>query len=276
MKHTENTPIRIILVVAIVYLLSLTSRAGGVTSQNASFDNKMAHIYSLASSGKNRQALRQAESFYRNSKKAKSKRLDEINLLRGRILFAMQEYGAAMQAYDLIDKKSKFWLPSVEERAWTKVYLGKVNEAIADSHTLMSPLFQDVASPEAFFLTAFVSHQVCDFTRVFKTVDDFKKISRDKIKSLEALSSDKKSSIDLAHYSDVIKRLQLIEADAIQRLYMDKNLKGKRMQVSAPSKPGAYDLQFPYEKDDVWIDEIDQLKVDAKRCPTLLKQVVSL
>jgi tetratricopeptide (TPR) repeat protein len=83
---------------------------------------------------------------------------DDVALAQGRILFNKGEYAKAYKAYKKISKNSDHWLASVEERAWALIYLGKANQALADSHTLMSPLFRKVVSPEAFFLSAFEDH----------------------------------------------------------------------------------------------------------------------
>ncbi len=204
--------------------------------------------------------------------------LDNVALLKGRIEFNLGHYTNSLNAYKSVSKQSENWLSSVEERAWSLIYLGKANEALADSHTLMSPLFRKVVGPEAFFVSAFAAYQVCDFTRVFEIIDLFKKNSREKIKSLEVgfkKTLNKKNKLELEHYSDVIQHLSLIEADSIQRMYLDQSLKGQRGKAGSDIKVGKYDLQFPYEENDVWVDEIDQLQVDAKNCPQPIRKVVA-
>ncbi len=202
-----------------------------------------------------------------------------IQLIKGRVLFNSRKYSSALEAYEKIPRSSPLWLASVEERAWTKIYLGKMNDAIADSHTLMSPLFSDVVSPEAYYLSAFVSHQVCDFNRVFQIIEVFKKQSLGRIKEIEKkskLNKSEKLNIELQHYSNVITHLHLIEADSIQRIYIDKKLAGKRPTLHNKTKNGEFDLEFPFEENDVWIDEVDQLKVEAKNCPVPFKKVASI
>ncbi len=269
-----------VFVILIAFSMIFTAFSSNASSQNAQVSSTQKKLISralnLASQGRLTKALEVLNSkILKNNKELN----DELNLHRARILFNFKKYKKSLEHYNLISKNSNQWLNSVEERAWAKIYLGQMNEAIADSHTLMSPLFRDVVSPEAYHLSAFTAHQVCDFTRVFKVIEDFKKISVTKIKEIEkqiTLKNDLKKSWELKHYSNVISQLHLIEADTIQRLYLDKKLAGERSAIGNVAAQSDYDLQFPYEEEDVWIDEVDQLKVDAKNCPVPFTKVVSL
>jgi tetratricopeptide (TPR) repeat protein len=204
---------------------------------------------------------------------------DQIQLLRGRLYFNSKKFDKALEAYLKVPKTSPLWLSSVEERAWARTHLNQVNEAIADSHILMSPIFSDIVSPEAYHFSAYASHQICDFNRVFKIIDKFKIQNRSKIANIESEYAKTKSQqlkLELLHYSDVISQLNLIEADSIQRIYIDKDLAGKRTKIENKNHAGSYDLRFPFDEEDVWVDEIDQLKVEVKNCPVPFKKVVSL
>ncbi len=254
------------------FLVASFFTAGAQGASNVQAQLKRA--YTHADRGHNNSALKVLAKIQSKDQKIK----DDVALAQGRTLFNKGEYAKAYKSYKKISKKSDHWLSSVEERAWALIYLGKANQALADSHTLMSPLFRKVVSPEAFFLSAFAAYQVCDFTRVFKIIDQFKKVSRKKIENLESglqTRRNPKSQWELAHYSDVIQHLSLVEADSIQRMYLDKSLQGERGQAGPEQKVGQYDLQFPYEENDVWIDEIDQLQVNAKNCPQPVRKVVS-
>jgi L-ribulose-5-phosphate 3-epimerase UlaE len=254
---------------------SVFAKNSNAISENV-FNNNMKQAHIMANKNYVTKSLQLIDSLY---VKSSAEQKDALNLLKARIQYNQKKYSESLISYNKISKKSALWITAVEERAWTKIYLGQLNEAIADSHTLMSPLFNDITSPEAYYLSAYVSHQVCDFTRLFKIIDQFKKVSPEKIKKIElALTTkkDNKKSWEIKHYQDVIAQLHLIEADAIQRIYLDQKLKGQRSQIGQNQKSGDYDLQFPYDEDDVWIDEIDHLKVDAKNCPTPIKKVVSL
>lgn len=276
MKNQKTDSCNILIVIFLTFVIG--SNAFGATTKDVSADRSTMHkAYRLSDEGKNTAALKLLNIL--NSKKKKSVSNEEINLLRGRIYFNNGKHSESLEAYEKIKRNSDQWIPSVEERGWAKVFVGKTNEAIADSHTLMSPLFNDVVSPEAYFFSAYVAHQTCDFIRVFKIVEQFKKIAGTKIVSIEQglqTSREPKKQWELKHYSDVISKMHLIEADVIQRIYMDSSLKGKRSDIGQEFKASNYDLQFPYDAEDVWIDEIDKLKVNAKNCPTPFSEVVSL
>ncbi len=267
---------------SLLFLILAISSAVATAAEKVPFDvnREIYKAYRMTAAGEDRKALGQLKFLKKRMKQFKVKKnFDDIALLKGRILFNRGLYEQALKQYKKIPKDSELWLSAVEERAWTKYHLGQKNEVIADSHTLMSPLFNQSVGPEAFYLSAYIAHQVCDFTRVFKVIETFKKVSRQKIKTLEqtmASHKSRKTHWQLQHYSEVIKKLHLIEADSIQRIYLDKQLAGQRLQAGNVERPGPDDLQFPFDEEDVWIDEIDQLQVDAKTCPTLLKKVVSL
>lgn len=279
MMNQKTGFFNILKVIFVALLVCRMAYGAQGKTKDVSFADRdtMYNAYRLSDEGKNTAALKLLKTL--DGKKKKSISENEINLLRGRLNFNNGKHAEALEAYEKIKRNSEQWIFSVEERGWSKVYVGKTNEAIADSHTLMSPLFNDVVSPEAYYFSAYVAHQVCDFTRVFSIIESFKKIAATKIVSIESEMQTKrepKKQWTLKHYADVISQLHLIEGDVIQRLYMDSSLKGKRSDIGKEFKAGNYDLQFPYEENDVWIDEIDKLKVNAKNCPTPFSEVVSL
>lgn len=304
--------------------------------------------HSLLLQGKEKKALKQVQK--RSLKKGASVNRHSLNLLEARSLYQTGQYDLALKAYNRISKKSDLWLSSVEERAWAKIQLGQINGAIADTKTLLSPVFLDSVGPETFFLSSYVAHQVCDFATVFKITDTFKTKSKDRIVHLEKMArkemtvgvsdflktlfaenlesalnpqtmaffprhflKDKKlnvlfesvdkarlgqgitsgkgpvgprtqkiqdthrasiqqrlaslAEIELDHYKDVIKKLHLIEANAIQRLYLDKSLSGSRQTLAKKKSKRSHDLVFPFDEREVWVDEIDSLEVKAQTCP---------
>jgi len=285
----------------------------------------------------------------RNSNLFKS---DEMSLRIGRIYYQMHLWKKSLLAYKKVPTSSDLWITSVEERTWAKLRAGLYNQALADVVTLQSPIFSRVVSPEAYFVSAYAKHAVCDYKSVFKVSERFKKNSRHRIEHLELLSSGGKSKYvdqllksimhlsledtldedllyylpqffykdikikkllaqnikrtqskvsssnksialvylstndrkklnilfaklaqrDLNQYSDVIQNLHLIEADAIQRLFMDKNLQ-KQPQWITKKEISDDLLVFAVDPEDVWLDEIDKYDVKSKSCPTTFKAV---
>ena len=69
--------------------------------------------------------------------------------------------------------------------------------------------------------------------------------------------------------SQVLQKLHLVEAEVIQRMYLDENLKGQRVHTKKEAiQKDPNRLFFPYSKE-VWLDEIDNYHVEVKDCPRL-------
>ena len=303
--------------------------------QSMSDSNLWVAIHWALSNNKETGAIRLLDTL--ESRKKRQISNDEIQLLRGRALYQKNQFKAAATAYRKVSKSSDLWLNAVEERAWAHVRSGDYNQAIADTKTIMSPLFSEVVTPESYFVSSYVAHRVCNFEDVFKITDTMKKRSRLRIEHLEKLARmevtrglhefmfslakngledsltkytlslfpkhfyrNKKflkaikrfsgpqslqavslrtalaemAKVELAHYREVIGKIHLIEADTIQRMYLDKDLAGKRQWLPSKNAKGEYDLEFKHDENDVWIDEIDNLSVKAKNCPKLAKNEV--
>ncbi len=72
---------------------------------------------------------------------------------------------------------------------------------------------------------------------------------------------------DLREYRVILNKMHIIEAEVIQRLHMDDNMKGQRNKLSKTDDKGDV-LVFPYTKE-VWMDELDNYQARVKDCPTL-------
>jgi hypothetical protein len=95
-----------------------------------------------------------------------------------------------------------------------------------------------------------------------KSEKQIAKIRGDMITRLKALAK-----AELSEYKTVIQKLHVIEAEVIQRMYLDESLKGERPRLEkAGNDPNV--LKFPYT-DEVWLDEIDSYQALVKECPQL-------
>ncbi len=279
MKIKTSLPLSILSTLIMVSAVffgqpSLAKSSAAQIKKTTSYPVALREAHRLSRQGKDVLALKKLSDVGLQ----KSTHRDLVNLTRGRVSFNLKQYDKSLQFYKMIPRTSEHWLTSVEERAWVLVHLGKKNEAVADSLTLMSPLFADVVSPEAYYLSAYVAHQICDFDRVFNIIQSFKKNGRGTLVELEKQNKIKPSKLKnlrIHHFADVIRQLNLIEADAIQRIYLDQSLAGKRTKAAGIDREDKYALHFPYDEDDVWIDEVDQLKVSAENCPIPFQQVVA-
>lgn len=113
---------------------------------------------------------------------------DQIASTEARILFQKGEIDAALQAYAQIPKSSPLWIESVEERAWSYLRKDDYDKALGDSVTLLSPALAPLVGPESFFLGNLLALKVCDYPRIFKNSDNFKKRQRERLLELQMLN----------------------------------------------------------------------------------------
>ena len=198
---------------------------------------------------------------------------DRVMLSIGRVEFQAGHLEQAAAAYSEVRKASASWLESLEERASVEMRMGDLPAALASLKTVMSPLFIDKALSEPYYLAALAQLRMCDYRAFFKTLDLFKERFRTRVKTWEATRTmDPEAAPRLREASETIQKLNLVEAEAIQRLYMDDS--GKRMGGKAPKiERGKDQLTFPMDSEsdskEVWLDEVDSYKVTTKGCPAL-------
>ena len=104
-----------------------------------------------------------------------------------------------------------------------------------------------------------------------KTLSNNSETKINEIKNLEkkfSLKMQQMAQSELADYRRVIDKLQIIEAEVIQRLYLDPNLKAKRTEELVPPPTNADVLTFPHDEE-LWLDEIDSYQSRIKLCPQL-------
>lgn len=73
---------------------------------------------------------------------------------------------------------------------------------------------------------------------------------------------------ELKEYKLMIQKLHIVEAEVIQRLHLDENLKGRRAQRNNPVPKSSDVMSFPVTKE-VWLDELDSYHAEVKDCPKL-------
>lgn len=201
---------------------------------------------------------------------------DRVLLSLGRVKYQSGDAQGALEAYNLVRKGGASWLEALEERANAQLRLGQAQNALASLKTVLTPIFKDRILSEPFYLTALAQLRVCDYKSVFKTIDLFKNRFRDQIKTWESASLDDSSQMRLREARETIQKLNLIEAEAIQHLYVDES---GRKQAGTPPKIGRErdELTFPMDPDmdnkEVWLDEVDDYRVTVKGCPQSIESV---
>jgi tetratricopeptide (TPR) repeat protein len=201
---------------------------------------------------------------------------DRVYLSIGRLDYEIGYFDAAITAYEKVDKTGPSWMESLEETAWAELRAGRPDVTIGKLKTVTSIAFKDETNSEPFFLMGLAQLRVCDFKAVFKTIDLFKSRFLGTTKALEA-SKLAKDQARLKEIGETVQKLNLVEAETIQRLYVDEN--GKKRGGSTPSiVKGSDQLSFPATDDDeFWLDEVDGYKVSLKGClkPLPAKAVAS-
>jgi tetratricopeptide (TPR) repeat protein len=200
------------------------------------------------------------------SVRSSSDEKDRVHLSMGRIAYELGQTSKAIDSYKKVSRGSPSWLESLEERAWAELRMGQPEQALATVKTVITPIFADQVRTEPYFLMALAQLRVCAYSAVFKTLENFKKRYRDKVRTWES-SSDQVAKARLQEVSETIQKLNLVEAEAIQRLYIDEN--GKRHGGAVPQiARGSHDLSFPEtEGEEVWLDEVESWRVRVKGCP---------
>lgn len=120
------------------------------------------------------------------------------------------------------------------------------------------------AMPRFFWRDEFLRRHVARLQELKKTSNEkaLQAIHIEIGRRLQALAK-----AELSEYKTVIQKLHIIEAEVIQRLYLDESLKGQRPDLpQAKSDPNV--LTFP-ENEELWLDEVDRHQAKVKSCPQL-------
>jgi tetratricopeptide (TPR) repeat protein len=197
---------------------------------------------------------------------------DRVLLTTARVQYQAGQDAAALEYYNQIRKGGPTWFEALEERSSALMRMGRPQEAMASLKTVLTPIFKDRVSSEPYYILALAQLRVCDFRGVFRTIDLFKNRFRDRVKNWETeKASNDNSRQQLAETQQTIQKLNLLEAEAIQRLYIDESGKPMSGKVPAIAK-GADQLSFPIDPEtevkEVWVDEVDDYKVSVKGCPS--------
>jgi hypothetical protein len=113
---------------------------------------------------------------------------DLISSALARVLYQKGDLAAATNYFNEIPKSSSLWIESLEERAWTAFRADDYDKAVGESVTLLSPALAPLAGPETFYLANLLSLKICDYSRIFKNSDTFKKRQMGHLQAIQDLS----------------------------------------------------------------------------------------
>ena len=112
---------------------------------------------------------------------------DMQNLESARTEFGKGHFQQAIELYSTIPASSDFWLDAIEERAWSYTRMGQYESALADLHSVTSPVWSSQVGPETYMLSTFVSLKICAYKDVVKKMSTFKKRMLPRVAALEKL-----------------------------------------------------------------------------------------
>ncbi len=101
--------------------------------------------------------------------------------------FSKGQFQKAIELYSDIPASSDFWLDAIEERAWSYTRLGQYESALADLHSVTSPVWSSQVGPETYMLSTFVSLKICAYKDVAKKINIFKQRLLPRVATLEKL-----------------------------------------------------------------------------------------
>lgn len=113
---------------------------------------------------------------------------DRVALEKARDLFAKGQFEAAIESYNQVGKDSPNWLEAIEEKGWAFHRQGDFEKSLAQTKTLVTPVFLPIVGSEAFFLKALNELKICDYKEIFKTTQLFKETQRERIVRLQEMS----------------------------------------------------------------------------------------
>lgn len=118
--------------------------------------------------------------------------VDYLMITRARAQYQAGDFAGAEKSYSEVPQISDFWITAIEERAHTKGKAGDYNQALGDITTLMSPVFEKNLGPEPYFTAALTYFRLCQFGKVFETLEKYKTNMKARAQALEAVA-DRKS-----------------------------------------------------------------------------------
>jgi tetratricopeptide (TPR) repeat protein len=235
--------------------------SGGIT-----YSTRHAAAIDLALSGDARGSIEALRGLL--AEDADSAQKNEVRLSLGRVLYGLGDVNGAIAAYAQVERGSESWYLALEERAWANLRIDRPEDALASIKTLLLPLFKDRVGPEPYFLGALIYLRICDYKSAFKTIRAFKEAFRDRVRDWEfAADSDPAARARLRVASETIQKLSLVEAEAIQRLYMPDEIKG-HVGPERKITRARDEMKFPETTNkELWLDEVDGKQVSVKGCP---------
>jgi hypothetical protein len=112
---------------------------------------------------------------------------DQISSAMCRVLYQKGELDGAIVAWNEIPKSSSLWIEALEEKGWAELRGDDFDKALGHSITLLSPALAPLVGPESYFFANLIALKACDYPRIFKNSETFKKRHSPRLAGLEEI-----------------------------------------------------------------------------------------
>ncbi len=112
---------------------------------------------------------------------------DLMDLTAARLLYQKGFLTPSLRYYEKVSKGSDYWFEALEEMGWAELRLGRPQNTLAHTRTLLVDDLQTDVGPEAFYLTSLANLKVCDYQEVSINLQEFRTRFRKKAATLLGL-----------------------------------------------------------------------------------------
>jgi hypothetical protein len=137
--------------------------------------------------------------------------------------FKNEEYKEAINAYDIIPKKSYKWPYILLEKAWVYYQMGEYNRALGILIAYKSPLLETYFFPEAEYLAALSYFRLCLYEDSLAIVNQFYQVYRPRFHALDEVFKKNRNSQDYFYRlmftpGDDLKNLEIFVKQIMTRM----------------------------------------------------------
>lgn len=128
-----------------------------------------------------------------------------MNLTAARMLYQKGYLNQAIRYYKKVEKGTDYWFEALEEMGWAQLRLGRPQDTLAYTQTLLVDDFQADVGPETFYLASLANLKVCDYAEVAKVLKTFRQRFRSKAAKLLALKEKPETTATKKLFSTLAK-----------------------------------------------------------------------
>lgn len=110
-----------------------------------------------------------------------------MDLTAARMLYQNGYLTQSLRYYQKVDKATDYWFEAIEEMGWAELRLGRPQNTLAHTQTLLTPVLEPDVGPESFYLASLANLKVCDYQEVSNVLKEFRTRFQAKTKRLLSL-----------------------------------------------------------------------------------------